>query len=98
MGIRRVGWRRVSCRLKLYDVSRLDAPVAFTFLELDGLAFVQRAETRALDLSVMHEDLVSILARDESVALGVVEPLDGAPRHERPPAPGYPWARHRKAA
>src|SRR5689334_2481094 len=69
------------CRSKLYDVSRLDAPFAFAFLELDGFPFMQRAETRTVDLRVMHEYFLSILARDEAVALGVVEPLDGASRH-----------------
>ena len=50
------------CRSKLYDVSRLDAPFAFTFLELHCLAFVQRAKTRTLDLRVVHEHFVSVLA------------------------------------
>ena len=51
------------CRSKLYDVSGLDAPFAFSFFELDSFAFVKGPEPRTLDLSVVHEYFVSVLAR-----------------------------------
>ena len=45
--------------------------------EFDPLAFVECLETLALDAGVVDKDVTFVtLARDESVALGVAEPLD----------------------
>ena len=44
-------------------------------LELDGLTLAQGAEAVPLDLGEVHEDVAAGVARDEPVALGVVEPL-----------------------
>ena len=45
-------------------------------LELHCLAFLERTEPIALNGRVVHEDITASVALDESVALGVVEPLD----------------------
>src|SRR4051812_42563867 len=51
-------------------------------LEDDLLAFVQRAEARALDGGDVHEDVVAaVVGLDEAEALGGVEPLHGAGSH-----------------
>ena len=45
-------------------------------LELHCLAFLERTEAVALNGLVVHEDVTASVALDESVTLGVVEPLD----------------------
>ena len=45
-------------------------------LELDRLTLFQGPEAVATDCGVVHEDVAATLAFNESVALGVVEPLD----------------------
>src|SRR4029078_9155899 len=44
--------------------------------ELNRLALFKRAETGALNRRVMNEHIAAAFALDETVALGVVEPLD----------------------
>src|SRR5262245_21106527 len=70
-----------ACRSKLYDVSGLEAPFALAFLELDLLAFVEGPVSRPLDDRVMHVHLFPVLARNEAVAPGIVEPLHRASEH-----------------
>jgi len=44
-------------------------------VELHGLAFLQTLETTRVDRRVVHEDILTVLARDEAEALRVIEPL-----------------------
>src|SRR5215213_5527013 len=64
------------CReLRDRDVRGLQAFRATHDLELDCGALGEGAETATLDGREMDEHVVTILARDEAEALGVVEPL-----------------------
>src|SRR5580658_6955633 len=58
-----------------HDVARLEAFRAFEQVELDSLAFVQRAVAVLLDGREMHEHILAGGALDESVSLRPVEPL-----------------------
>src|ERR1700687_578282 len=62
--------------LDLGDGAGLRALGTVNDLELDCLAFLQRAEAVALNGRVVHEDVTASVALDEPVPLGVVEPLD----------------------
>src|SRR5205814_6012112 len=44
-------------------------------IELHGLAFLQAAKAFILNGGVVHEHVLAILPADETVSLGVVEPL-----------------------
>jgi hypothetical protein len=50
-------------------------------VELDGLALVERAVAAALDVGVVHEDIIAIGAGDEAETLLGVEELDGTCSH-----------------
>src|SRR5258706_3146831 len=75
------GWRRATRRfraLELHDVLRRRALLALHDLELHALAFGERLESLSLNRGVMYEAiLAAVFGRDESKALGVVEPLYG---------------------
>jgi len=58
-----------------HDVTRLKAFRAFEQIELDGLAFIQRAVSVLLDGGEMYEDILARGALDEPVSLRPVEPL-----------------------
>src|SRR5688572_15109258 len=58
------------------DVSGLRALRTVDDLELDRLAFLERPEAVPLDRREMNEYVTAAFALDETVALGVVEPLD----------------------
>src|SRR5207253_7933081 len=58
------------------DVPRLRTLWAVDDLELDRLTLFQGPEAVATDRGVMHEDVAAALPFNETVALGVVEPLD----------------------
>src|SRR5580658_2417130 len=58
-----------------HDVARLKAFRAFEQIELDGLAFIQRAVSVLLDGGKMYEDILARGALDEPVSLRPVEPL-----------------------
>ena len=62
--------------LDLGDVAGLRALGTVNDLELHGLAFLERAETVALNGRVVDEDVTASVSFDEPVSLGVVEPLD----------------------
>src|SRR3954463_8105097 len=62
--------------LDLVDVAGLRALRTVNDLELDRLAFLERTEAVALDRRVVDEHVTASVAFDESVTLGVVEPLD----------------------
>ena len=57
-------------------ITGLRALRAINDLELDRLAFFERPEPVALDRREVDEDVAATFAFDESVTLGVVEPLD----------------------
>src|SRR6266567_8167641 len=44
-------------------------------VELHGLAFLQALETTRVDRRVVHEDIFTVLPRDEAEALRVIKPL-----------------------
>ena len=69
--------RIVACEavLDALDVLSLPALGAFDHVKLNLLTFLQTAESASLDGGEMHEDILAILAANESVALGVVKPL-----------------------
>ena len=50
-------------------------------VELDRLAVAERPEPLALDPTEMDEQLFAVVSLNETVALGVVEPLDGSLSH-----------------
>src|SRR5579863_1046123 len=61
--------------LDTLDVFCLPALGAFDHVKLHLLTFLQAAESAGLDGGEMHEDILTILAADESIALGIVKPL-----------------------
>src|SRR5262245_30199189 len=62
-------------RLDGPDVGRLITLGAGHHVELDLLTLGQRPEPLGTDRGVVDEDVAPILARDEAVPLGIVEPL-----------------------
>ena len=58
------------------DVLGLQTLGALRHLKLYALPFLQAAEAVGLDRREMHEDILATLAADESVALGIVKPLN----------------------
>src|SRR4029079_10975995 len=68
--------------LERLDVRRLQALGAAAHFELHLLAFLERLEAAHLDRGVMREEVFATFRRgDETEALGVVEPLNGAGWH-----------------
>ncbi len=61
---------------KTYYRIRLGALLALDYIELDVVAFFERFVSVQLDCRVMDEYIRPFFASDESVALGVVKPLD----------------------
>src|SRR5580693_10730007 len=66
------------------NVSGLRALRALGHLELHLLVLLEAAEALAVNLGVVHEDVRSVGAGDEAVALLSVEPLDGSLSHVAP--------------
>jgi hypothetical protein len=60
------------------DVTGLQSLWAALDRELDALPFVQRAVTLALDRGEVDENIFAPFARNESIALRGIEPLDGS--------------------
>lgn len=60
--------------LRLY-VRSLSTLRALGYLELNGLTFVKRLESVALNLRVMNKYVFAAFLLDEAEALGLVEPL-----------------------
>src|SRR5579862_7254102 len=61
--------------LDALDVLSLPALGAFDHVKLYLLTFLQAAETAGLNGGEMHEDILAVLAADESIAFGVIKPL-----------------------
>jgi hypothetical protein len=62
--------------LETHHRIRLWAFLTLDDIKLDIIALFQRLVPVQLDCGVMHEDIRPVIATDESVALGVVKPLD----------------------
>ena len=67
-----------SARLRLQPdyVCSLRSLCTLNYLEFDGFPFVQRSESIACDCRVMNKHIWSVVTSDETVPLGVVEPLN----------------------
>src|ERR1700689_2829262 len=74
------------------DVGGLRTLRALGYLELHVLVLLEATEAVAVNLGVVHEDIRSVGAGDEAVALLRVEPLDGSLCHV---APNRGWIRGR---
>src|SRR5215211_5810586 len=61
---------------RLGDVSGLRALRTIDDLEFDRLALLERPETVSLDRREVDEHIAAAVTFDETVTLGVVEPLD----------------------
>jgi len=61
--------------LDALDVLSLPALGALDHVKLHLLTFLQTAEPTSLNGGEMYEDILTVLAADETVALGVVKPL-----------------------
>src|SRR5262252_7925519 len=66
------------------DAGGLRALRALGDLELHALVLLQAAEAVAVNLGIVHEDVRSVGAGDEAIALLRVEPLDGSLCHVAP--------------
>jgi hypothetical protein len=62
--------------LQSLDVLCLPALRSFDNAELNGLTFLQSAEAPRLNRGVVDENVLAVLAADETVALRVIEPLN----------------------
>ena len=60
------------------DVFRLRSLLALGYFHRNLLAFLQGPESFRNDRGVVNENVLTILALDESESLIVVEPLDGS--------------------
>ena len=69
--------RIVTCEavLDALDVLCLPALGAFDYVKLHLLTFLEAAEAAGLNGGEMHEYILTVLAADKTVALGVVKPL-----------------------
>src|SRR5204863_5632290 len=77
-------FRRSADRLQVI-CRHLAAPAIGHELELDLLAFAERAHAGALDSADMNERILAAIVRlDETEALLGVEPFNGSRRHGRP--------------
>ena len=71
----RIAFRKeVACSERPYILS-LPALGTLRDVELHGLALLQALETARLDCREVHKNIFATLAADETIALGVVEPL-----------------------
>jgi hypothetical protein len=72
----RLAYRTVWGRSRLLDdVGGLRSFLAFDDFKFHFVAFLQAAIAVACDGGIMNEDVGAVLAADESVTLGIVEPL-----------------------
>jgi hypothetical protein len=63
------------------DVLSLPSLGSLHYVELDGLAFLEGTKTLRLDGGVMHENILAVLAGDESETFCVIEPFHCALFH-----------------
>jgi len=74
-GQRSLGCAMGSIILEANDPVRLGTLLALYDIELDFIAFLQRLVSVQLNCRVVNEYIWPVFASDESVALGVVKPL-----------------------
>src|SRR5215472_16113839 len=67
--------------LQRHHVLCLPALGALYEVELHRLAFLERTKTVRLDGAVVHEHVLTVLAADEAVTFGIVEPLHSSLFH-----------------
>jgi len=67
---------RSSTALEANNRIRLGPLLALNDIELDLVAFLERFVSIQLNCGVVNEYIRPVFASDESVALGVIEPLD----------------------
>ena len=63
------------CGLDAFDVFCLPALRAFDYVKLNLLTFLQAAEAVGLNSGEVNENILAVLAADESIAFGIVKPL-----------------------
>jgi hypothetical protein len=63
------------CGLDALDVLCLPAFGAFDYVKLNLLTFLKAAEAVGLNGGEVNENVLAVLAADESIALGIVKPL-----------------------
>jgi hypothetical protein len=61
--------------LKLYDILRLRAFAALDYFKFHRLVFFQGPKAFSLDGAVVHKDIGSVFLGNETIALGIAEPL-----------------------
>ena len=71
----------LSSGLESLNVLSLPTLGSLDYVELDRLAFLERTEALRLDGGVMHEDILAVLAGNESETFCVIEPLHCALFH-----------------
>src|SRR3954468_9355539 len=77
----------------LDDVGRLQALGTLGDVELHRLALRERAEPIPRDRAVVYEHIGPVFAGDESVPLGIIEPLHVSLRRSSHTIPSLPTAR-----
>jgi len=77
------------------DVRGLRAFLSLSDFEFHSVTFLQALVAFGSNCAVMHKDIRSILTADESVTLGIIEPLDRTFQsfHVRPLRQSYPPSR-----
>lgn len=82
---RALGVYQANAGLELVNVGSLElAVLTGGDVKLDDLALVEGLEAVHLNLGVVHEQIVAVLARDETVALVRIEPLNSTLSHDVP--------------
>ena len=68
-------------RLDPFRLDRLRTLLALADLEFDLVAFLEGTKAFALNLRIVHEDVIAVLAGDKPIPLRFVEPLHGSDSH-----------------
>lgn len=72
----KLGCRSGNTSRSFCDVRCLWAFLTLSYFKLHSVTFLQALVALGSNRAVMHKDIRSIFAADESVALGIIEPLD----------------------
>src|SRR2546421_11895724 len=98
------GSGRVNRALDAHDVGGVEPFIPLLHVELHHLTFGERLETVHLNRREMHEHVFAAFLLNETISLGVIEPLHLSLDHDPPPAeshtlgahpPARPWCRAR---
>ena len=71
-----------NCGLDAFNVLGLPALGTLHYVELNLLTFLQAAKPVCLNRGEVHEYIFTILAADETIALGIVKPLYSSCFHD----------------